>query len=161
MSPIPSPGAPGAVLRGALEERRSVALSYGLWCLSLVGLCGIHRLYNRKPLTGLLWLFTFGLCGLGQFVDLVMIPGLVAGANRQLAPSSNQAAPLPPVDRQLLRLAREVGERGFTINDALLDLDLPPQMDSQALSQEIEKLLVANLLDVGNDDRGRVVYREP
>jgi TM2 domain-containing membrane protein YozV len=149
------------VLQGALEERRSVALSYGLWCLSLVGLCGIHRLYNRKPLSGLLWLFTFGLCGLGQFVDLLLIPGLVAGANRQGAPSPTQASPHPPVDRQLLRLARDVGERGFTINDALLDLDLPPQMDSQALNQEIDKLLVANLLDVGNDERGRVVYREP
>jgi hypothetical protein len=27
--------------------------------------------------------------------------------------------------------------------------------------QEIERLLHANLLDVGNDERGRVVYREP
>jgi TM2 domain-containing membrane protein YozV len=144
-----------------MEERRSVALSYGLWCLSLVGLCGIHRLYNRKPLSGLLWLFTFGLCGLGQFVDLMLIPGLVAGANRQLAPSPSLGSQTPPVDRQLLRLAREVGERGFTINDALLDLDLPPQMDSHGLNQEIDKLLGAQLLDVGNDERGRVVYREP
>jgi TM2 domain-containing membrane protein YozV len=144
-----------------MEERRSVALSYGLWCLSLVGLCGIHRLYNRKPLSGLLWLFTFGLCGLGQFVDLMLIPGLVAGANRQLAPSPSLGSQTPPVDRQLLRLAREVGERGFTINDALLDLDLPPQMDSHGLNREIDKLLGAQLLDVGNDERGRVVYREP
>jgi hypothetical protein len=144
-----------------MEERRSVALSYGLWCLSLVGLCGIHRLYNRKPLSGLLWLFTFGLCGLGQFVDLMLIPGLVAGANRQLAPSPSQGPQTPPVDRQLLRLAREVGERGFTINDALLDLDLLPQMDSHGLNREIDKLLGAQLLDVGNDERGRVVYREP
>jgi hypothetical protein len=126
-----------------------------------VGLCGIHRLYNRKPLSGLLWLFTFGLCGLGQFVDLMLIPGLVAGANRQLAPSPSPGPQTPPVDRQLLRLAREVGERGFTINDALLDLDLPPQMDSHGLNREIDKLLGAQLLDVGNDERGRVVYREP
>jgi hypothetical protein len=26
---------------------------------------------------------------------------------------------------------------------------------------EIERLLTEHLLDVGNDDRGRVVYREP
>jgi hypothetical protein len=34
-------------------------------------------------------------------------------------------------------------------------------MDSREVRQEIERLLHANLLDVGNDERGRVVYREP
>jgi hypothetical protein len=29
------------------------------------------------------------------------------------------------------------------------------------LSREIERLLSAHLLDVGNDERGRVIYREP
>jgi hypothetical protein len=138
-----------------------VALSYGLWCLSLIGICGIHRVYNRKPLTGLLWLLTFGLCGLGQLVDLLLIPGLVEGANRPLSLEPSLAASATPIDRQLLRLARASGEKGFTINDALLELDLPPHLDSTGLYQEIEKLLVAHLLDVGNDERGRVVYREP
>jgi hypothetical protein len=155
------PGVPGALLSGRGEERRSVALSYGLWCLSLIGLCGIHRVYNRKPLSGLLWLLTFGLCGVGQLVDLLLIPNLVEAANgprsQGLAPASSSS----PIDRQLLRLARASGEKGFTINDALLDLDLPPDVDSTGLHQEIEKLLGAHLLDVGNDERGRVVYREP
>jgi TM2 domain-containing membrane protein YozV len=148
-------------LSGRGEERRSVALSYGLWCLSLLGICGIHRVYNRKPFTGLLWLLTFGLCGVGQLVDLFLIPGLVEGANRQRNPGLTPASATSSIDRQLLRLARASGEKGFTINDALLDLDLPPHVDSVGLYQEIEKLLGANLLDVGNDERGRVVYREP
>ncbi len=138
-----------------------MALSYGLWCLSLIGICGIHRVYNRKPLSGLLWLFTFGLCGLGQLVDLFLIPALVEGANRRLVPGGPQVHGTAPIDRQLLRLARASGEKGFTINDALLELDLPPQMDSTDLNEEIERLLGAHLLDVGNDERGRVVYREP
>lgn len=161
MSRSKPPGIPGALPPAPLEERRSVALSYGLWCLSLLGLCGIHRIYNRKPLSGFLWLFTLGLCGLGQLVDLMLIPGLVASANRRLSLELPPESTAPPLDRQLLRLAREVGERGFTVNDALLDLDLPPTMDSTSLHQEIEKLLGAHLLDVGNDERGRVVYREP
>jgi len=157
------PGAPGAPWPGLGDERRSVALSYGLWCLSLVGLCGIHRLYNRKPFTGVLWLVTFGLCGIGQLVDLLFIPGLVEASNRQLGSAGSPLARVSatPIDRQLLRLARSSGERGFTINDALLELDLPPHVDSTGLNQEIEKLLGAHLLDVGNDERGRVVYREP
>jgi hypothetical protein len=140
-----------------------VALSYGLWCLSLIGICGIHRVYNRKPFTGVLWLVTFGLCGIGQLVDLLLIPGQVEASNRQLGPGAASAATVSatPIDRQLLRLARARGERGFTINDALLELDLPPHVDSTGVNQEIEKLLGAHLLDVGNDERGRVVYREP
>ncbi len=157
------PGASGAPWPGLGDERRSVALSYGLWCLSLIGICGIHRVYNRKPFTGVLWLVTFGLCGIGQLVDLLLIPGLVEASNRQLSPgaSSMAAVSATPIDRQLLRLARACGERGFTINDALLELDLPPHVDSAGVNQEIEKLLGAHLLDVGNDERGRVVYREP
>jgi TM2 domain-containing membrane protein YozV len=157
------PGATGAPLRGpgSGDERRSLALSYGLWCLSLVGICGIHRVYNRKPLTGFLWLFTFGLCGIGQLVDLFLIPGMVEGVNRQLNLPPGSVAAGTPIDRQLLRLARQVGEKGFTINDALIELDLPLQFDSGSLQEEIDKLLQMHLLDVGNDERGRVIYREP
>ena len=130
-----------------------------------MGLCGIHRVYNRKPVSGLLWLFTFGLCGIGQLVDLLLIPSMVEAANRQLndrlMAQSGLDTGLLPIDRQLLRLARTKGEKGFTINDAMIDLDLPPQVNSITLHQEIEKLLSAQLLDVGNDERGRVVYREP
>jgi TM2 domain-containing membrane protein YozV len=130
-----------------------------------MGLCGIHRVYNRKPVSGLLWLLTFGLCGIGQLVDLLLIPSMVEAANRQLNDrlmgQSGLATGLLPIDRQLLRLARTKGEKGFTINDAMIDLDLPPQVNSITLHQEIEKLLSAQLLDVGNDERGRVVYREP
>ncbi len=69
-----------------VEAGRSVRVSYGLWCLWLLGFGGIHRIYNRKLLTGLLWLFTFGLCGIGQLVDLFLIPGMVANADPSARP---------------------------------------------------------------------------
>jgi TM2 domain-containing membrane protein YozV len=51
--------------------------SYILWATWFLGLAGFHRLYNGKIFTGLVWLFTWGMFGFGQFVDLFLIPGMV------------------------------------------------------------------------------------
>jgi type IV pilus assembly protein PilN len=98
-----------------------VPVSYGLWCFALIGLCGIHRLYNRQPLTGLLWLLTFGLCGLGQLADLALIPGMVKGVHRPERPRAlppQPTGPLPPLD--LLRERRQ--ELGLQPMSSLLVL---------------------------------------
>ena len=60
---------------------KSTGTAYVLWALCIVGLCGIHRFYAGKALTGLIWLFTFGLLGFGQLIDLVLIPGMITNAN--------------------------------------------------------------------------------
>jgi hypothetical protein len=117
----------------------------------------VHRLYNRKPLSGTLWLLTFGLCFVGQLVDLLLMPELVDQANASWLPLK----PSLSVERQLVQLARRSGAAGFSLNDALLELELPAGVESPEVRQEIERLLHAQLLDVGNDERGRVVYREP
>ncbi|MBP3957763.1 TM2 domain-containing protein [Gemmata sp. G18] len=61
----------------------SAGVAYLLWFGCLFGLCGIHRFYAGKPLTGLLWLFTLGLLGVGQLIDLLLIPSMIANANAQ------------------------------------------------------------------------------
>lgn len=47
------------------------------WILAIicffVGELGIHRFVVGKIGTGLLWLFTFGLFGIGMLVDFIMI----------------------------------------------------------------------------------------
>jgi hypothetical protein len=52
---------------------KSQSVTLGLWCLWLVGLCGIHRLYLGHYGSGILYLLTLGLCGIGTIVDLVLI----------------------------------------------------------------------------------------
>jgi hypothetical protein len=147
-------------------ERRSLAVSYLLWALGLVGLCGLQRFYNRKPLSGTLWLFSLGFCGIGQLVDLFLIPQLVEQANQPLLLEAALAqlqsgGASEPIDRQLLGLARRSGPAGFTFNDAMLELKLPADTPRERIREEIERLLFDHLLDVANDERGRVVYREP
>jgi len=146
------------------QERRSVGLTYLLWAMGLFGLNGLHRFYCRKPVSGGIWLMSLGLVGIGQMVDLFLIPGMVEEVNRPLLQrglgTANDAA-IPSLERQLLRLARTSGHDGFSLNDALIELELPAGAGSAVVRSDIERLLTEHLLDVGNDDRGRVVYREP
>jgi TM2 domain-containing membrane protein YozV len=63
----------------------STLVAYLLWLPCLVGFCGLHRIYLGKYATGLLWLFTVGLLGFGQLIDLFLIPALVENANLRRA----------------------------------------------------------------------------
>ncbi len=61
-----------------------VGTAYVLWLGCLLQLHGLHRLYNGKIFTGLLWMFTFGLFGFGQVIDLILIPHMVEEHNLKL-----------------------------------------------------------------------------
>ncbi len=58
---------------------KSKLIAYLLWCL--FPFCGLHRLYLGKSGTGILYLFTGGLFGIGQLIDLFLIPGMVENEN--------------------------------------------------------------------------------
>lgn len=123
----------------------------------------MQRFYNRRPVSGILYLLTFGICGLGQLIDLFLIPSFVESSNYPLLLEEAIAAEelQDPLDRQLLLLARRSGPSGFSINDAVLALEPSGVFDVAAVRAEIERLLHADLLDITNNQQGRVVYREP
>ncbi len=66
------------------KPETKVASAYILWLGCLLQLHGLHRIYNGKIASGLLWLCTFGLFGVGQLVDLVLIPNMVDEHNTKL-----------------------------------------------------------------------------
>ena len=75
----------------------SIGLSYLFWAAGLLGLSGCHRIYNGKIVTGLVWFFTLGLFGVGQFIDLLLIPSMVEEHNAKVRTKlgiSSQGAPL-------------------------------------------------------------------
>ena len=64
---------------------KSTGTSYLLWLRCLIGVCGIHRLYNGRIITGVIWLLTGGLFLIGQIIDLFLIPGMAERANAEFA----------------------------------------------------------------------------
>lgn len=70
--------------RASQTNMNKVGTAYILWLGCLLQLHGLHRLYNGKILTGLLWMFSFGLFGFGQVIDLLLIPNMVDEHNTKL-----------------------------------------------------------------------------
>lgn len=165
-----------AVPQGDDEAPYSRGLSYGLWCAGLVGACGIHRFYLGKIGTGVLWLLTAGLLGIGQLVDLFRMKKLVRDANiregriphpRQVAalakaeiggsePKRKLSAPLN-LRQQLLKTAMDNGGE-ITVSQGVLA--------TGRTFEEVEKVLNGmadkGYVDVDNaPGTGVVVYRFP
>jgi len=66
------PVQPKAVFPGSVSPaKRLTALL--LTVPGIFGLCGLHRFYVGKIGTGILWLFTGGLLGIGQLIDVIVI----------------------------------------------------------------------------------------
>jgi hypothetical protein len=74
---------------------RNLGLSYALAIIGLFGLAGIHRFYLGKPVTGLLWLLTGGLFGIGTIYDLITMQTQVDETNRNALAASQSAGALP------------------------------------------------------------------
>ncbi|MCP2728401.1 TM2 domain-containing protein [Limnofasciculus baicalensis] len=72
------------------------SVAYILWCAWLFGLGGLHRFYAGKPVSGVIWLCTFGFFGIGQIIDLALIPGMVDEKNRKYLMLYGSPNPVTP-----------------------------------------------------------------
>ncbi|WP_415064337.1 NINE protein [Bdellovibrio sp.] len=62
------------------SSTHSIVVGYILW---IFGFMGAHRFYYGKPISGTIWFFTFGVLGVGWFVDLFLIPSMDRSADRR------------------------------------------------------------------------------
>jgi TM2 domain-containing membrane protein YozV len=123
-------------------------VAYLLWFTCFLGFCGGQRFYTGKIGSGLLYLFTFGLFGFGQAIDLVLIPGMVSSRNRILRERYLG-------DQRLLKAAKAHGGT-LSLAQAALHTELEPAA-LKALLQEAQQLDYA---EVTNDPKtGAVRYR--
>ena len=65
-----------------MRNTHMLGIGYILW---IFGFTGSHRFYFGKPVSGTVYLFTFGLFGIGWLIDLFLIPRLSREADLRFA----------------------------------------------------------------------------
>ena len=65
-------------------QKANSGTAYLFWCLWLFGFGGAQRFYTGDIGLGLLYFCTWGLFGIGQVIDLALIPGMVEKRNTYL-----------------------------------------------------------------------------
>ena len=144
-------------------------VAYILWAFGLMGFCGIHRFYSGKITSGLLYFLTFGFLGVGQFVDLFLIPGMTREKNMRLlyqatieARNNSPQVTLvkeevkPKIDPMLSLLkAAATHNNVLSIGQAMLAMELPLDRVESLLNQALKQ----GLAHVDNDEKtGAVRY---
>ena len=152
------------------EEGYREIISYGLWAGCFGTVCGLHRIYLGKYATGFLWMFTFGLFGIGQIYDLITMKRLIRDANIRaghlphprwadaLDRATQPHAGLPPaktLKHQLLDAAIErKGELSVTEGVAATGASF------DEVESTLNELLETGYVDIDNrPDSGVIVYR--
>ncbi len=58
------------IVRVATGRQYSVGAAYAWFCFTFIGLAGFQHFYLGNYVRGVLWLFTWGLFGIGSVYDL-------------------------------------------------------------------------------------------
>jgi TM2 domain-containing membrane protein YozV len=86
---------------------RNSGVAYILWLAWLFGAAGVHRIYAGKYISGFLWLFTWGFFGIGQVVDLALIPDMIDEKNRKYRMLNGYPYNLQNTPQVVINLAEE------------------------------------------------------
>jgi len=152
----------------------SKGMSYLLWLSIFLGLGGLHRFYNGKMISGLIWLLTGGLFGIGQIVDLLLIPDMVDYHNLKRVNSlgGSPYAPAQPAiarlvefpkqreDKLRMQLLKAAQKRGGRISTTQAVADTG--FDFSEVETSLLGMAKKGHADIQNDPKsGAVVYSFP
>ena len=148
------------------KQKVDTTVAYLCWACGFVGLCGMHRFYVGKVGSGLLYLFTGGLLGFGQFIDLFFIPGMTRERNLYLWHQATVESRLnsPKVtlvekkesDPMLILLKTAAAHNNvLSIGQAMIATELPIDQVEKLLGKAMKQ----GLVHIDNDDHtGSIRY---
>lgn len=137
------------------DSQKRLVMSYLLWTGGFFGFSGLHRLYNGKILTGLLWFFTFGLFGVGHFIDVFFVPGMAENHELKRLKArygsslydladepvvATQTVQQPNHEAKMVGLLKAAERRGgqITVTQAVMDTSMSFE-DTEALLKNMVK----------------------
>lgn len=157
-----------------MKEPKDKSVSYLLWLACLLGVSGLQRIYLGRYVSGAFYIITWGWFGVGQLLDLALIPGMVddenlkymalrggvgyspalQGQNPVVLVNKNHSARPDSMEVAILRICRDRGEA--TLSDCVIDTGA----DIKEVKAVIKNLIHEDLLQIHNrDSDGSVVYR--
>ena len=163
-----------AALRGSFPAVKEKGTAYILWAACFLGVAGLQRLYAGKIGTGLLYLFTFGLLGVGQFVDLFLIPRMVEDANNRLALEGVDPAMLGRGGAQFMLAGKRIPRTTEEFQVSLVQAAMKRGgrlSASEAVSEtgrgfkdvkkHLDEMVVNGYIELDSDDDGQEFYVFP
>ena len=156
------------------QQRQEVepGVAYILWAFCFIGVCGVQRFYSGKVFSGLLYLFTGGFLGIGQFVDLFLIPGMTKERNMHLlyqatvnsrnnSPHVTLVQEVKPVEQKetdpmlVLLKAAAAHNNVLSVGQAMIATEMP----LEKIEDLLNKALKQDLAHIDNDEQtGAVRY---
>lgn len=150
-----------------MEPTKNVGLSYAL---ALAGfftpVAGLHRFYLNRPVTGVLYLVTWGFFGIGTIVDLIRMQRMVDEENSGVALATAKTAGALPAyttrmkdltaEQQILRVAHEEG--GVVTVDIIAARTM---LSLRVAERELEKMREGGFVHVDVSETGAKIYLFP
>jgi len=171
-----------------VPQQKNYPTAYALWCFGFLSVCGIQRLYARRYFSGFFYLITLGFFGIGQFLDLFLIPSMIDEENLKIkalygyqpneasfyqTPESivvtlpkSEAPKANSEDKNKKPLADKDIDRAIlrTCKDAkgatLAEIFLEVDEEYEKIEGRVQYLMQKNLLMIDNRaDDGAVIYK--
>jgi hypothetical protein len=148
---------------------KSVGIAYLLWLISGCGALGFHRFYLGKIPTGVIWMFTGGVCMIGSIYDFFTLPSQVRKANMERAmlnayglqdirdiQKMSIVKEVETVERSILHLAKE-NQGLITATEVALAANIPLEKAKKAL----DELVTKGFAEIRVRKTGTIVYALP
>lgn len=160
---------------------KSKTLAYVFWLLCIFSLCGAQRLYCKRYISGIVYLFTFGFFGIGQIIDLFTLPTMVDEENLKYQAlygyQNFYNGANPPVTRNVDNARNHLHKntQSTKVSDTIIilqtakknggivslsDCVIATGKETAQVKHTLEKMCKDNLIEITNrPDSGAIVYK--